>query len=435
MAFIFPKDRVRENSTTTGTTDFALSGAQSGFIAFNDNHMTNGDTTPYAAIYGAEWEVGIGTWVTGGTLERTTIKASSNGGAKVTFSAGTKDIFNTVPSYLLALLFDSEGLANPPISQCILTKSSSNLLLSRSDRGRCVFINGRMEVIPSSGPTLAVPSMTATMTIATPGVVTFNNHGLIAGAPIIFNTSGALPTGVTAGTVYYVNSTGLTANTFQFSATAGGAGAAVNTSGSQSGTHKLTGPSYYIYAYMSAGVLTLEASLTVPAADTTYGHQIKTGDATRSLVGLATPVNEAWVDSATQRCVRSWFNDPGILGERAFTAARSTAETGSFAKINAEIDIYFTAFANEIVRADANGMFYNSGGNTTGGAIGFDGVADGKSAVAQYGATTNAFASNSQGSRTAGLHYASVFGLVNGGTGTWDTVFGNYTSLRVRAKL
>ncbi len=78
----------------------------------------------------------------------------------------------------------------------------------------------------------------ATITIASPAVVTETAHGLIAGDSIKFSTTGALPTGVTAGVTYYVIGTGLTANTFQFSATFGGP--AVNTSGSQSGVHTLT---------------------------------------------------------------------------------------------------------------------------------------------------------------------------------------------------
>lgn len=76
---------------------------------------------------------------------------------------------------------------------------------------------------------------TATMTIASPCVVTWTSHGLSANDVVKFSTTGALPTGVTAGTTYYVRSTGLTANTFQISTSAGGG--AVNTSGSQSGTH------------------------------------------------------------------------------------------------------------------------------------------------------------------------------------------------------
>jgi hypothetical protein len=76
-----------------------------------------------------------------------------------------------------------------------------------------------------------------TVTIATPGVFAFTNHGLVAGDSVFLETTGALPTGLTADTTYYVIATGLTANNFELSATPGGA--AINTSGSQSGTHTL----------------------------------------------------------------------------------------------------------------------------------------------------------------------------------------------------
>jgi hypothetical protein len=76
-----------------------------------------------------------------------------------------------------------------------------------------------------------------TITIATPGVITSNNHNLIAGDTVQFTTTGALPTGLSANTDYYVISSGLTTNTFQVSATSGGS--AINTTGTQSGTHSL----------------------------------------------------------------------------------------------------------------------------------------------------------------------------------------------------
>ena len=79
---------------------------------------------------------------------------------------------------------------------------------------------------------------TFTVTIATPAVVTLNSHGLIAGDSFTASTTGALPTGMTPATTYYVIATGLTANNFQFSATYNGT--AVNTSGTQSGVHTLT---------------------------------------------------------------------------------------------------------------------------------------------------------------------------------------------------
>ena len=77
-------------------------------------------------------------------------------------------------------------------------------------------------------------TQTFTVTIASPGVFTVNNHGLRNGDVLIFTTTGALPTGlVAATTAYYVINAAT--NTFQVSTSLNGT--AVNTSGSQSGTH------------------------------------------------------------------------------------------------------------------------------------------------------------------------------------------------------
>jgi hypothetical protein len=80
-----------------------------------------------------------------------------------------------------------------------------------------------------------VPVGIFTVTIASPGVFTKTAHGLVAGNAVQFSTSGALPTGIVAGVTYWVIAAGLTANTFEVALTPGGA--AINTSGSQSGTH------------------------------------------------------------------------------------------------------------------------------------------------------------------------------------------------------
>lgn len=76
---------------------------------------------------------------------------------------------------------------------------------------------------------------TATMTIASPCVVTKATHGLANGNKISFTTTGALPTGLVVWTEYYVINADT--NTFQVAATLGGS--AINTSGTQSGTHTL----------------------------------------------------------------------------------------------------------------------------------------------------------------------------------------------------
>lgn len=72
-----------------------------------------------------------------------------------------------------------------------------------------------------------------TISLTSPGVVTWVNHGLAASTPIIFSTTGALPTGIIAGTTYYVLAD--TVNSFKLATSIGGT--PVNTTGPQSGVH------------------------------------------------------------------------------------------------------------------------------------------------------------------------------------------------------
>jgi hypothetical protein len=98
MAFVLA-DRVKETTTTTGTGTVTLLGASTGYQSFSA--IGNGNTTYYtiAGQTGSEWEVGIGTYTSSGTtLARTTVISSSNAGALVNFSAGTKDVFVTYPA-------------------------------------------------------------------------------------------------------------------------------------------------------------------------------------------------------------------------------------------------------------------------------------------------------------------------------------------------
>jgi hypothetical protein len=107
MALVL-EDRVREQSTTTGTGTFTLTGAVIGYQTFS-GAVGNGNTTYYTISNPGttEWEVGIGT-VSAGQLARTTILSSSNAGSLVTFTAGTKDVFVTYPSEK-AVYLDANG--------------------------------------------------------------------------------------------------------------------------------------------------------------------------------------------------------------------------------------------------------------------------------------------------------------------------------------
>ena len=84
------------------------------------------------------------------------------------------------------------------------------------------------------------PALTAnfTVTIAAPGVFTSASHGLNIGDTIMMTTTGALPTGLAAGTTYYIVSSGFTTSTFEVSTVRDGT--SVTTTGTQSGVHTFT---------------------------------------------------------------------------------------------------------------------------------------------------------------------------------------------------
>ena len=100
MALVI-NDRVKETSTTTGTGTINLAGAETGYESFVAGIGT-GNTTYYAIELNSagEWEVGIGTVTdaTPDTLSRDTIITSSNSDSAVNFSAGTKNVFCTLPA-------------------------------------------------------------------------------------------------------------------------------------------------------------------------------------------------------------------------------------------------------------------------------------------------------------------------------------------------
>lgn len=89
---------VHETSSSTGAGSFALEKVNSR-RRFSDEHSTGGsDVFNYYIVHANvaldEWEYGTGSLSDAGTLVRDTVIASSNSGAAVDFSIGTKDVTN-----------------------------------------------------------------------------------------------------------------------------------------------------------------------------------------------------------------------------------------------------------------------------------------------------------------------------------------------------
>ena len=105
----------------------------------------------------------------------------------------------------------------------------------------------------------ALSQQTFTVTIASPAVFTPATYVPANGTAVVLSTTGALPTGLTAGVQYYVvNKTG---TTFQLANVPNGV--AINTSGAQSGTH-----SVYVNSGITASVLNSTFKVTVVDGNT-----------------------------------------------------------------------------------------------------------------------------------------------------------------------
>lgn len=126
MALVL-QDRVKEVTPTIGTGTFTLGGSSTGFVSFAV--IGNGNETYYTAVDSTtgEWEVGIGTYNTG-TLSRDTVLASSNGGAKVFFQAGSKDVFVAYPAEKAVTLDTAQTLSNKTLASANLGTPTAGVL-------------------------------------------------------------------------------------------------------------------------------------------------------------------------------------------------------------------------------------------------------------------------------------------------------------------
>ncbi|WP_374334443.1 hypothetical protein [Leeia sp.] len=129
---------------------------------------------------------------------------------------------------------------------------------------------------------------------------------------------------------------------------------------------------YYVYLYDNAGTLALEINATGYSRHTN-GVYTKTGDTSRTLVGMARGnASGQWVDSLQQRFVLSWFNRRrkrlGLPGVSRSTASTVLVETSSADRNE------FLNWAGEVVSQQLVGQVTHSfsGSATTYCGVGMD---------------------------------------------------------------
>jgi hypothetical protein len=227
-------DPFTANGTTTVTVTASSHGCLTGdFVTFS------GATGTYASTLNAEYQVTVTSANAYTITTASALSAGSYGGSAV--SAAYQ--INTGPSYAIPYVGWGGGTWGTGTWGVGTVSTSDIRLWSQINYGEDLVFGPRggglyywdaTGTVSTRGVNLRSLGGTCTITIASPAVVT-STIEYTEGAAISFSTTGALPTGITAGTTYYVfNVDGLTFNLLT------AAGVVVNTSGSQSGTQSIT---------------------------------------------------------------------------------------------------------------------------------------------------------------------------------------------------
>ena len=167
MAFVL-NDRVRETTSTNGTSNFSLAGAATGGYVTFLSACSNGDTFHYCAqnTSASEWEVGLGTYTTSGnilTRPGSVLANSAGTTAKISFTnnpvvfmtiAGTTNLERVMnPSNLVLLAANN-------FSDVASTVTALNTILPSqgSNSGKFLTTNGTNPswATPLSGTTSAL---------------------------------------------------------------------------------------------------------------------------------------------------------------------------------------------------------------------------------------------------------------------------------------
>lgn len=433
-------DRVFETSTTTGTGTINLAGAVTGFRSFI-SAVGTGKIVPYIMDDGTNWEFGIGTVTSGtpNTLSRTTVRASSNSNALVNWGAGTRNVRIGPAASLganrdenLNLIVGHGGLALGTANAQTITLDpaptafTDGMILSWYSQGN---VTGSLTVNPNSLGAKTVKWRGADLTSGS-----FSNGNLIIG---IYRSSTGFVELITPPANAYLTGDNLMFQHGQCRLSLSGAniflsqynGQYLNINGNPqpipSGgvslvpTGAVAATTYYIYAYMVGSVMTLEFSTTGHSKHTN-GIEIKTGDSTRTLVGMAyASALNTWGAGAAD--VASWFNRRNVSVSGVFSTARQTT-SASLVELNSEIRCNFLSWGDETVLCKTNQTVQNgSAGNNVATQLNIDGSTPlaGNTYMQPVTYLPWAVGISDDTSVSEGRHYLTVFGATGGGTATW----------------
>ena len=219
-------------SATITVTDTAHGAFTGDFVTFSGAVGLGGNIT--ATVLNANYQITVinansYTFTATATANATDASGSPGGGAAVIAAYE----IHAGPAYAVAVNGWGGGPWGSGTWGVGVNSFNSIQLWSQSNFGEDLIYAPRGGAIYYWDAQIGVAPLTFTVTIAFPAVLTV---ALRNGTAVYLNTTGALPTGLVVGTIYYVvGSTGTTCN---LSLTYGGA--AINTSGTQSGIQTIS---------------------------------------------------------------------------------------------------------------------------------------------------------------------------------------------------
>lgn len=175
---------------------------------------------------------------------------------------------------------------------------------------------------------------------------------------------------------------------------------------------------YYIYAKVTAGVLAIDTPSTTGYTLGSNGIPVKSGDATRTLVGMVqTNGSSQFVSQDGSLWVRTYFQRRLVRTRTNFTT-NQTSSSSTLAEIDMSIRNSFLVWSQENVQFSMSGSTTTTA-NSAVSTMSFDGGTPELESCSANGSSSLGFGGIKTG-LSEGLHYATLFGAINtSGTATW----------------
>jgi hypothetical protein len=218
------------SGTSGGTFRYGIQGLDAGAalefwsgataFTFNSNVLAANQLSSTVAIGTAPFVVTSTTPVT---------NLSIGGNAATATTATAANALNTATTTVVV-----NAATAPSAGQALVATSSTAASWQTPVGGPLALLETEAVIAtPSYTVGSAVIASGVTVTATAPAVFSLALHGLLAGSQIVFSTTGTMPSGISANTVYFVITTGLTTGQFEISLSDGGTvGIAATTIGS-----------------------------------------------------------------------------------------------------------------------------------------------------------------------------------------------------------